>query len=125
MKNFFSQGLLWSARMMAGAVLLFALYVVGGNVVGGGEESNGFQSTQEVLMFICFPVTTCIGLFIAFRWEGFGGLVATWSLFGLGILDPDVFLGSTPLFIIFSIPGFLFMLYWVVERFSPNQESIN
>ena len=91
----------------------------------GSEESNGFQSTQEVLMFICFPITTCIGLFMAFRWEGLGGLVATLSLLGLGFLDPDVFLGSSPFFIIFSIPGMLFILYWVLERLSPTQESIS
>ena len=113
--------ILWTARITGGAVLAFVLYMVAGNLIGGDIESSGFQSTKEVLMFICFPITTCIGLFMAFRWEGLGGLIATLSLVGLGILDSDVFLGSSPFFTIFSVPGLLFLMYWVVERFSPTQ----
>ena len=109
--------ILWSARIMAGAVLLFVLYMVGGHVVGTAVESNGFQSAKEVAMFVCFPICTCIGLFLAFRWAGLGGLIATLSLVGLGLLDPAVFFGSSPFFIIFSIPGILFILFWVLEKF--------
>lgn len=115
-----SKLILWPARITAGAVLAFVLYMVVGNFLGGDIESNGFQSTKEVLMFICFPITTCIGLFMAFRWEGLGGLIATLSLLGLGILDSDVFFGSSPFFIIFSIPGVLFVLYWAINRNRPS-----
>lgn len=116
MKNLIQTIILWAARIMAGSVLLFVLYMVGAQVVGINEASKGFQSATEVAMFLCFPIATCIGLFLAFKWEGLGGFISTLSLIGLAILNQQAFSGSTPFFIIFSIPGLLFMIYWLFQR---------
>jgi hypothetical protein len=106
---------LWSARIMTAAILVFLLFMVGSQVVGVNEAGTGFQSTKEMAMFICFPITTCLGLVIAFKYEGIGGLIATLSLLGIGIMDSDL-ISAPSFFIVFGVPGLLNILYWLLNR---------
>jgi len=36
-------------------------------------DEDGLTSIKDYIAFICFPISTIIGLLIAFKWEGLGG----------------------------------------------------
>ena len=105
----------WSARIMTAAILVFIFFMVGSQVVGANEAGIGFQSTKEIAMFICFPIATCLGLVIAFKHEGIGGLIATLSLLGIGIMDANL-IATPSFFIVFGVSGLLNILYWLLNR---------
>lgn len=93
--------------------------MVGAHVFGAlfGPEGAGefdFNSTTEMIMFFFFPVCTLIGLSIAWKWDGLGGMITIGGIIGLFILRPDLI---TSLFIIgLAAPGLLFLTYWALTR---------
>ena len=115
MKSRIATVVLWSARIMASSVMLFVLFMIGSQMIGADQAGFGFQSNNEIALFLYFPLITCLGLALAFIKEGIGGLIATLSLIGVGILDPSL-LEDFSFFVIFGFPGVLFMLYWLLNR---------
>jgi len=65
----------WSARVLSilvvGVVLLFAY--------GEGLNLSHFTAT-ELVLFLFFPIGVCLGMALAWRWEGLGGGVTVASL---------------------------------------------
>ncbi|MCK5103502.1 MAG: hypothetical protein KAQ79_02560 [Cyclobacteriaceae bacterium] len=108
------------ARIWGSLILLFLLFFVGGHVFVAlfgpeGSSDGGFNSTGEMLTFyFFFPVGTMIGLAIAWKWEGLGGLITVGAIIGLFIMRPDLILH--PFFIGMGIIGLLFIVYWVLTR---------
>lgn len=108
------------ARIWGSLILLFLLFFVGAHVIGeqfapGETGDGGFKSLGEMLSFyMCFPVGTMIGLAIAWKWEGLGGLITTGGIIGLFIMRPDLI--SDLLFIGIGVIGLLFLVYWVLAR---------
>lgn len=104
------QTLCWSARILSilsiGTVLLFAF----------GEGFNPFHfSSRELILSLFFPLGVCLGMALAWRWEGIGGFITLVSLllFYLvnRILSPRF---PGPALVVFAAPGFLFLLYWLM-----------
>jgi hypothetical protein len=70
---------------------------------------------SDILALIFFPTSTIIGLLIAYKWKGLGGLVTVGGLICLNIVRPD--LASSLLLNAFAIPGLLYIIYsvWLKE----------
>ncbi len=90
------RALRWSARILSilsvGIFLLFAI----------GEGFNPFRFTaQEAILFLFFPFGVCLGMILAWRWEGLGGgiTVASLAAFYLvhRLLSPGFPRGGLPL----------------------------
>jgi hypothetical protein len=99
----------WIARILSvvsiGIILLFM----------AGE---GFDYTQiklsEWLLFIFFPIGVSIGMVLAWWQEGIGGIITVGS-FIMFYAVHFVISGRFPhglAFLVFTIPGFLFLLCW-------------
>lgn len=107
------RALRWSARIMSilsvGVVLLFAF----------GEGMNLSQFTRhELLLFVFFPLGVCLGMILAWRWEGLGGGVTVASLAAFYLvqrLSSPGFPGGFA-FVALAAPGFLFLLSWFLTR---------
>lgn len=103
----------WSARVLSifavGVVLLFAF----------GEGMNLSQFTaHELVLFLFFPLGVCLGMALAWRWEGLGGGLTVASLAGFYLVH-RLLSSSFPTgfaFIVLAAPGFLFLLYWFLTR---------
>jgi len=109
-----------TARIWGSLILLFLLFFVGAHIIGAlfgpeGASDGGFNSVGEMLTFIfCFPVGTMIGLAIAWKWEGLGGLITAGGIICLFIMRSDLI--TVPYFIVMGITGLLFLVYWVLTR---------
>ncbi len=105
--------ILWTARIWGSISLAFLVFMVGAHVIGaltGAEESGGFNSTSEIFtFFLFFPVGTMIGLSIAFKWPGLGGLITVGGMIGLKIIRPDLIVN--PFMNGFAVSGLLYLIY--------------
>jgi hypothetical protein len=103
----------WSARVLSilvgGIVLLF--------VFGEGLNLSRFTMRESVL-FLLFPFGVCMGMAVAWRWEGLGGGVTVASLAAFYLVhrftSPGFPRGFA--FVAMAAPGFLFLLCWWKER---------
>ncbi len=102
------------ARIWGSLILLFLLIFVGAHVLGGeGSADSGFNSAGERLIFyLTFPVGTMVGLAIAWKWEGLGGLITSGSIIGLFIMRPDLISGL--FFVGMGLIGLLYLIYWAL-----------
>lgn len=106
--------ILWSARIISSLILAFVLTFVIAHIFGDDESGEGFRNTGEVMAFIFFPVSTIIGLMLAYKWEGIGGIVATIGILALFAIRPDLILSIFPLFL---LPGALYITYWILTKY--------
>jgi hypothetical protein len=97
----------WSARVLSifavGAVLLFAF--------GEGLNLSHF-TPRELVLFLFFPLGVCLGMILAWRWEGLGGAITVVSLAAFYLAD-RLMSSSFPRGIALAVlasPGFLFVL---------------
>lgn len=105
----------WIARIWGILILAFVLFFVLAPIFGGEESGKGLQNTSEVITFIFFPVSSVIGLSIALKWEGLGGLITTAGIIGLLIMRFDLI---SNLYFISGIapPGILYLIYWYLSK---------
>lgn len=104
----------WIARIWGTLILAFVLFFLIADLIDGAENGGGLKK-DEILSFIFFPLSTVLGLAIALKWEGLGGLVATLGIMGLFIVRFDlisdfVFIGSI------VPPGILYLIYWFLSK---------
>jgi len=99
----------WTARVWSvlalGVVLLFAF--------GEGLHLAAF-SARELVLFLFFPVGICLGMALAWRWEGLGGGITVASLAAFYLVE-RLTSHSFPrgyALLVLSAPGFLFLLCW-------------
>jgi hypothetical protein len=99
----------WSARisslLMIGTVLMFAM--------GEGMHLSRFTS-RELILSAFFPLGVCLGMALAWRWEGLGGGITAASLAAFYLVD-RLFSGGFPrggALIVLAAPGFVFLLCW-------------
>jgi hypothetical protein len=111
----------WSARVLSilavGVVLLFAF--------GEGLNLSHFTAPQLVL-FAFFPIGVCLGMALAWRWEGLGGGIAVASLAAFYLVD-RLTSSSFPrgfAFVALAAPGFLFLLCWLWARSTTKKHGI-
>lgn len=103
----------WIARglsvLAVGSILLFII----------GEHFNPLRlNMQEALLFFCFPLGIVIGMVIGWWREGLGGLIAfaSMALFYAVHLIQSGRLPKGPFFLIFALPGLLFVISWLYEK---------
>lgn len=108
----------WIARILGALILIFVLFFLLMDVFGSQESfGEGMISIYDYIAFICFPISTIIGLAIAFKWEGLGGLISTVGFLCLLFVRPD--LSSSLLMMSLVIPGLLYIIHWIMTR-KPN-----
>jgi hypothetical protein len=103
----------WSARVLSilavGVVLLFAF--------GEGLNLSHFTA-RDLVLFVFFPIGVCLGMALAWRWEGLGGGITIASLAAFYLAD-RLMSSSFPrgfAFVAIASPGFLFLLCWLWTR---------
>lgn len=106
------------ARIWGSVSLGFLVFMVGAHVVasatGKGDPIGNFNSTSELVSFLFFPIFTIIGLSLAWKWEGLGGLVVVVGIIGFHVIRPDLIFN----FMIdgLAFPGLLFLIYWYLAK---------
>ncbi len=121
-KYIIAQVIRWIARLVGGFILAFLLYFLLAHLLGNDESGNDFQSTQEIIMFIFYPVSTLLGWSLAYKWEGLGGLITNLGIIGLIITSPDLL--NTFQFLIPVVPGSLYVIYWLLQKSKAHQHSM-
>lgn len=116
-KKQFASIVRWIARIWATLSLAFLLFMVGAHIIGalsGAEDSNGFNSTSEMLSFLFFPVSTMIGLIVAWKWDGLGGVITIIGIISFHVIRPDLIFNL--MIDGLAAPGLLFIIYWLISR---------
>jgi hypothetical protein len=106
----------WLARIYGSISLLFLIFMVGAHVIGaisGTNDGAGFNSTQELISFLFFPISIMIGLGLAWKWDGLGGLITILGIVGFHIFRPDLI--SDPMIDGLAAPGIIFIIYWLIN----------
>ena len=83
----------WIARISGSLILAFILFFLLAHIFGEDESGNGFQNNKEVISFLFFPISTLIGLSLALKWEGLGGIITIVGMIGLFVVRPDLLNG--------------------------------
>ena len=103
----------WIARIWGTAILVFVLVFLLADIFGT-EKGGGIRDVKEAISAIT-GIIAIIGLGIALKWEGLGGLLIIAGLTGLFIVRFD--LSSNP-YIIGGIapPGIFYLVYWYLTK---------
>lgn len=105
--------ILWIARIWGSLSLAFMLLFVGahliGTITGAGETIGKFNSVSEMISFAFFPVSTIIGLGVAWKWEGFGGFLTIAGIIGFHIIRTDLLFNL--MIDGLAFPGLIYILY--------------
>ena len=102
----------WIARISGTAIVVFVLYFLLMYLMG--SENGSIISTKDVFAFLCFPISTIIGLSIAWKWEAIGGFMSTLGFIILFVIRPD--LSSDPIMTALALPGLLYIIYWIIPK---------
>ena len=106
----------WIARIWGTSILVFVLFFLFADIFGS-EESGGIRDVKEAISAIS-GIIAIIGLAIALKWEGLGGLLTIIGLTGLFIVRFDLI--SNPYFIGgLAPPGVLYLIYWYLTKGQP------
>ncbi len=113
----------WVARILSlisiGIVLLF--------FIGEGSISEFAKLTiGEWILILFFPIGLMIGLFVSWWKELIGGIIAVGSIILFNIID-NILSGKLKLefeFLVFAIPGILFILYWYLKNRNREEDVV-
>lgn len=117
---------IWGTGVSFILIVSLIMQIIGA-LVGSGEYNEGgleLNSARGILTFLCFPVGIIVGLAIAWKWEGLGGLITAGAIICLSLFRPDLF---RELWIIgMGVIGLMFITYWALTRDSQvaNAESV-
>jgi len=105
--------ILWVARLLGSVVIVFLLFMTIGELLSTNTKTVMIKSS-DILTLLLFPISTILGLLIAFKWKGLGGLITVGGMICLHVIRPD--LASSLLISAFAIPGLLYIIYAVWTR---------
>lgn len=112
----------WLARVLSvifiGIILLF--------FIGEADFSQPVRLTPgEWIGKLFFPVGVVVGMILGWWWEGVGAAVAVGSLSAFYVLDVIVTGDppSGPFFVLFTSPGILFGVSWLLRRYENRASS--
>jgi len=106
----------WIARIWSILSLAFLLLFFGSSIIDSiGKDTFAFKA---MLQFIFFPIGLTIGLILAWKREGPGGIIAIGSIicFHLQMLVVHGNLDFSLIIELLAVPGILFILYWFLSR---------
>lgn len=110
----------WLARVEGTFIaVMFFLFVLG---EGFGDRAtytlNPFVLSAADLASMFLLFAACIGLLLAWRWEGRGGAVAVICMVAFLLCRWGIWRSGFPLWAILAVlvPGALFLLTWFVTR---------
>lgn len=107
----------WIARVWGLVSIAFVLLMFVGSAL-----AEGFNPAQlaprDMVGFLFFPLGTCLGIIVAWRWEGPGGAITIGSLlaFYVALRLMDGRFPRGPYFALVAAPGFLFLVCWLLSR---------
>lgn len=104
--------ILWSARILGTLVIIFLLFMTIGELFT--DSNTTAISNSDVIALLLFPGSTIIGLLLAFKWKGIGGLITVGGMIFLHIIRPD--LASSALISAFAFPGLLYIIFSVWSK---------
>ena len=110
----------WIARILGSMILAFVLFFLLAHIFGNSESGEGFRDSKEIISFFFFPISTVIGLSVAWKWDGLGGIITIAGMAGLFAIRPE--LSSNVYMIVPIIPGLLYITYWLMTK---NKKGIN
>ncbi len=96
------------------SILILALFFI-----GEGFNPSKIQ-LNEWILFLFFPFGLITGMVVAWWKEGLGAMIAVGSLVGF-YLAHFLQTGGLPrgwAFLAFAVPGFLFLVHWLITRFN-------
>jgi hypothetical protein len=111
--------ILWTARIWSILSISFMLIMIAGHIFG--SEPQVFNGTSELLAMIFFPVGVLIGLILAWKWEGIGGIMSVVCISGLYIIRPELIFTWISLL---AAPGLLFFAHWLMSM-KATQAKLN
>ena len=104
---------LWTARFLGTIVIGFLLFITISELLSTDTKTVMIKSS-DILALLLFPISTIIGLLLAYKWKGAGGLITVGGMICLHIIRPD--LASSLLISAFAIPGLLYIVYAVWSK---------
>jgi hypothetical protein len=112
----------WVARILGTFIVVMALFFFIADVIERGEMPNpDFGPGLVTFLFIIAQ----IGFLIAWRWEGFGGILSAISIVLMAMVNVIwVHAGKDPgSEIFFVIPALLFIYCWWRTKRQPQQDG--
>jgi hypothetical protein len=103
--------ILWIARILGTLSLGFLLFISFKEFFISEKSGTSLISSLDLVALLFFPLSTVIGLALAYKWEGIGGIIIIGGLISLHIIRPDI--ASNLLISAFAIPGLLYIIYAV------------
>lgn len=107
------QSIKWIARV-SGIISIIVLLLF---IVSEGNISNCI-SLSEIILFAFFPFGIILGMLWGWKNELIGGVITIGCLFAF-YFSHFLYENSFPkgeAFILFALPGFLFLLYWILIK---------
>jgi hypothetical protein len=104
----------WLARIIGTlSVASFLVFFIGDCFTKGGIPIGSDRVAMTVFMFITF-----IGIAIAWKWEGIGGVTAIVGTIGFTILAPASLAKAAVFFMtaMYGLPALIFVLCWWQTR---------
>lgn len=103
--------ILWLARIWGSLILGFVLFFLIAHLFNNEEAGGtGFKDSRDIVAFFCFPVLTCLGLALAYKWPGLGGLISLAALV-IGIAIKGFAIELNFILLIYT-PALLYLTYW-------------
>lgn len=112
-KKYIRKSILWMARIWGTLIIAFIMVFLIAHILENKPLGKGFSNAKDLVSFICFPVLTILGLALAYRWEGRGGLITSLALTSAILLNN--LLDLKFILLIFP-PGILYLTYWYLSR---------
>jgi hypothetical protein len=104
----------WIARVWSIASVGFVLLIVVGELAY--PHAPPPSAFRDLVGLFFFPFGTCVGMILAWRWEGVGGGMTVGSMLAfyavLRVIDGRFPRG--PYFALVAAPGVLFLLSWAI-----------
>ena len=99
--------LAWLSWVIGTLVLAFLWSMLIGHLTGDANGPDGmrFNSTMDLMGFLLFPISTLIGLLVAYRAPLIGGIIAVAGILVLLVMRPDL---VVPEFLWLLLPGTLY-----------------
>jgi hypothetical protein len=122
----------WSARILGSLLVIFTLFIFIGELIESHDRAAGLtQHSYSPLIIIIFVTwgIALAGLVVAIWKEGLGGLISFVSFMLVWILnlfnkEATMNTSAIMLFLFFSIPAILYLLYWKLNKDDAKQATI-